>query len=100
MKGLVFVTGVGLFVAGLTIGSAAQTQSIKGHLMDVACSTSRHASEAGFKESHDKKCLTMDSCVKSGYSVITADNKVLELDAVINSRVRRKFQQRLDHSVA
>jgi hypothetical protein len=48
--------------------------------MDVACS-SQHAAEAGFTESHDKKCLLMGPCVKSGYSLVTADKKVLKFDA-------------------
>ncbi|MGD9796144.1 MAG: hypothetical protein AB7V43_21985 [Acidimicrobiia bacterium] len=52
---------------------------MKGTLMDIACS-SHHATEAGYTESHDKKCLLMDACVKSGYSLVTADKKVLKFD--------------------
>ena len=69
-------------LAGLTVPSAAQTQgqTLKGHLMDIACS-SHHATEAGYTEKHDKKCLLLESCVKSGYSLVTADKKVLKFDA-------------------
>jgi hypothetical protein len=67
-------------VIGLAIGAHAQTQPIRGTLMDIACS-SHHATEAGYTESHDKKCLLMDGCVKSGYSLVTADKKVLKFDA-------------------
>lgn len=80
MKVLAFAAGVGLIVIGLTIGGAAQAQDLKGHLVDVACS-SHHASEAGYAENHDKKCLLMDGCVKSGYSLVTSDKKVLKFDA-------------------
>ena len=73
-----------LALVGLTVSGSAQAQSqaqtLKGHLMDIACS-SHHATEAGYAEKHDKKCLLQDACVKSGYSLITADKKVLKLDA-------------------
>ena len=80
MKLFAFAAGIGLFVAGLTIGAAAQAQEVKGTLMDNACS-SHHATEAGYTEKHDKKCLLMDACVKSGYSLVTADKKILKFDA-------------------
>lgn len=61
-----------------TVSAGAQGQPTKGTLMDIACS-SHHATEAGYTESHDKKCLVMESCVKSGYSLVTADKKVAEV---------------------
>ncbi len=64
----------------LVASGAAQGQQVKGTLMDVACS-SHHGTEAGYAEKHDKKCLLMDACVKSGYSVVTADKKILKFDA-------------------
>jgi hypothetical protein len=72
-----------LLVAGLAVGGAAQTQqpqTMKGHLVDVMCAT-KHATEADYIAKHDKKCLLMEGCVKSGYSLVTADGKVLKLDA-------------------
>ena len=80
MKVLAFRCGVALVVVGLALSGAAQAQPVRGHLVDIACS-SMHASEAGYAEKHDKKCLLMDACVKSGYSVVTADKKVLKFDA-------------------
>ena len=71
---------VALVVIGLSVSGAAQGQAQKGTLMDIACS-SHHATEAGYTESHDKKCLLRGSCVKSGYSLVTADKKVLKFDA-------------------
>jgi hypothetical protein len=72
-----------LVVAGLTVGGAAETQqaqTLKGHLVDVMCAT-KHATEADYIAKHDKKCLLMEACVKSGYSLVTPEGKVLKLDA-------------------
>ena len=80
MKLFGFVASVALVVIGLSVSGAAQGPAQKGTLMDIACS-SHHATEAGYTESHDKKCLLMESCVKSGYSLVTADKKVLKFDA-------------------
>ena len=80
MKLLGFAASVALVVVGLSVSGAAQSAPLKGTLMDIACS-SHHATEAGYTESHDKKCLLMDACVKSGYSLVTADKKVLKFDA-------------------
>ena len=79
MKPFAWIAGAAL-VAGMSLTGAAQDQPLKGTLMDIACS-SHHATEAGYTEKHDKKCLLMDACVKSGYSLVTADKKVLKLDA-------------------
>ena len=81
MKSLHHLTA--LFLSLLLTG-AAQAQPTKGTLMDIACS-SHHAAEAGYTESHDKKCLLQDACVKSGYSLVTADKKVLKFDAKGNT---------------
>jgi hypothetical protein len=75
-----WIAGVGALLAVTVAGGAAQTRSLKGHLVDVMCA-SHHASEAGYAEKHDKACLLMDECVRSGYSLVTADHKVLKLDA-------------------
>jgi hypothetical protein len=73
-----------LAVVALAAGGAAQaqaqTQTLKGHLVDVMCAT-KHATEADYIAKHDKKCLLMDGCVKSGYSLVTPEGKVLKLDA-------------------
>lgn len=95
MKVLAFAAGVVLTVAGLTVGGAAQSRELKGTLMDIACS-SHHATEAGYTEKHDKKCLLMAACVKSGYSLVTADKKVLNFDAKGND-LALDFIKKTDH---
>ena len=72
-----------LVFAGFAVGGAAQAQqaqAMKGHLVDVMCAT-KHATEGDYIAKHDKKCLLMEGCVKSGYSLVTAEGKVLKLDA-------------------
>jgi hypothetical protein len=79
MKALGSILGAALVVI-IGVSAAAQGQPLKGTLMDNMCS-SHHAAESGYTESHDKECLLMDACVKSGYSLVTADKKVLKFDA-------------------
>jgi hypothetical protein len=95
MRVLAFAAGVVLTVAGLTVGGAAQSKELKGTLMDIACS-SHHATEAGYTEKHDKKCLLLTACVKSGYSLVTADKKVLNFDAKGNE-MTLDFIKKTDH---
>ena len=80
MKLLGFAASVALVVVGLSTSGAAQGAALSGTLMDITCS-SHHAKEAGYTESHDKKCLLRSGCIKSGYSLVTADKKVLKFDA-------------------
>ena len=74
-------------VAGLAATAAAQsgTQKFSGYLVDAVCA-GNHATEPGYAENHDKKCNLMDGCIKSGYSLITADQKVLKFDAKGNEQ--------------
>ena len=82
MRKLAFAAGTAWAVVWLAVAGAAQgqTQSLKGHLVDAMCA-SKHETEAEYIAKHDKKCLLMDGCVKSGYSLVTADGRVLKLDA-------------------
>ena len=79
MKLFGFAASIALVVIGLSVSGAAQGSPLKGTLMDIACS-SHHATEAGYTETHDKMCLLEAGCVKSGYSLVTADKKVLKFD--------------------
>lgn len=83
MKSFAIGAAVVLIVGGLATGARAASQEIKGTMVDVLCSA--HASDAKFMADHDKNCLLMDNCVKSGYSVVTADHKVLKFDAKGNA---------------
>jgi hypothetical protein len=78
MKQLVMVLALGLVVSGAAYAAQAQ-ETVNGYLVDVRCAT-QHAGEAGFAAKHNKECLLMDKCVKSGYAVLTADNKLIKFD--------------------
>jgi hypothetical protein len=82
MKIVALSAGVALMMAGFGLTGAAQarTETVKGHLIDVMCATKHQAEGAAYGATHDKKCLLMPGCVKSGYSVLTADKRILKLD--------------------
>ena len=82
-----YVLGVSLAVLAMSVPSLAQSnsQKVSGYLVDAVCA-GNHATEPGYKESHDKACNLMAGCVKSGYSLITADNKVIKFDAKGNDQ--------------
>src|SRR5205085_3187020 len=70
------------FAAASSIVAAAPQsggQKVTGYLVDAVCA-GNHAAEPGYKESHDKNCNLMAACVKSGYSLVLADNTVLTFD--------------------
>lgn len=75
-------TGILAFVSAVLLQpvfTQAKPVTVQGHLVDVMCAT-HHAEEgAAYGAKHDKMCLLMDECVKSGYSVLQADKTVLKL---------------------
>jgi hypothetical protein len=78
MRQLVMVLALGLVISGAAY-AAQGVETVNGYLLDVRCAT-QHAGEAGFAAKHNKECLLMDKCVKSGYAVLTADNKLIKFD--------------------
>lgn len=77
-----------LSLAAATAGAQAKAQTLKGHLIDVSCGTEKDANSKTAAK-HDKPCLEMDDCVKSGYGVMTADNKFYKFDAAGNQNARK-----------
>ena len=75
------ILGVWCVVTLLAAAPAAQsdTKKVSGYLVDAVCA-GNHATEAGYKEKHENSCNLMPVCVKSGYSLILADNSVLKFD--------------------
>lgn len=76
-----YLLGISLVVVGLTATAVGQasSQKISGYLVDSVCAVD-HATEPGYVANHDKRCQLMDACIKSGYSLVTSDLKVLKLD--------------------
>ena len=79
--------GALVVVVSLAIPAAGQSNSQKftGYLVDAVCA-GNHATEPGYAEKHDKNCNLMDGCIKSGYSLIMADHKVLKFDSKGNEQ--------------
>ena len=81
-----YFAGLSLATLALTAALAAQSeQKISGHLVDAVCAKN-HATESGYKEKHENTCNLHDSCIKSGYSLILSDNRVLKFDAKGNEQ--------------
>lgn len=76
-----YLLGVALFVVAFTVAMAAQSdgQKLSGYLIDTVCANN-HATEPGYAANHDKQCNLMAGCIKSGFSLITADDKVFKFD--------------------
>jgi len=79
---------IALMLLGAMAASALATDTtVKGYLVDRACA-SEDANNPGFGAKHTKNCLQMPNCEKSGYAVLTEDNKVITLD--YNGNVQAK----------
>jgi hypothetical protein len=74
-----------LAAANKTVGKKA---TLQGYLVDVSCATEKHKS-ADWAAKHGKDCLTMDDCAKSGYAVLTADQKLYKFDAAGNEQAKK-----------
>src|SRR6266567_3147482 len=92
-KTLFYILPAALFIAGFA--PAASTSTLKGILLDVACSSKAEVRlvpgpriEGGLivAEAHERQCLLMPDCQKSGYGVFTFDNKFVKFDATGNRK--------------
>jgi hypothetical protein len=70
--------------------AAGNSQQVSGYLVDISCSTENMKKpDPKFPASHDKSCLQMDECAKSGYAVLTPDNKIIKFDAKGNEEAQK-----------
>lgn len=74
--------------AAMAIGASAADTTVKGYLVDVACA-STDGSKPGFGASHDRSCLQMPDCSRSGYAVMTGDKKIIKFDAAGNQQAKK-----------
>jgi hypothetical protein len=77
-----------ILFAAVSLSAFAADTTVKGYLVDIACST-EEGSKPGFGAKHSKDCLQMDDCVKSGYGVLTSDNKVVKFDKAGNEQAKK-----------
>ncbi|MFM8535575.1 MAG: hypothetical protein ACKOEC_18620 [Acidimicrobiia bacterium] len=72
-------------IAGLASPSIAQTQTLKRTLVDNMCQM-KMKTDHGALAKHTRECALMDSCIKSGYAVVTDSGMVFKLDAKGNEQ--------------
>lgn len=85
---LLAIAGIFAFVIALQARNP-KTVIVEGYIIDNACAGS-HSKEPTFPErvkKHSTSCALMDSCVTSGYAVLTADAKLYKLDKAGNDAV-------------
>ena len=63
-------------LAAVLYAQSSKPLTVTGYLVDNACSEGKDVARA---KNHTTSCALMDSCEKSGYSVVTEDNKHYKL---------------------
>jgi hypothetical protein len=73
MNRKVLVVILSLAFAAIVYAQSSKAVTVTGYLIDNACAES--AKDLGTRaKGHTVSCALMDSCEKSGYSVVTEDN--------------------------
>jgi hypothetical protein len=68
---------------------AAQTKTIDGYLVDVACATDNAKTPTkDFGAIHTKDCMQMEDCAGTGFAVLTPDDKIIKFDSKSNQLAR------------
>jgi hypothetical protein len=80
-----------LALALLSTSLLAQEQTVTGILIDNACRL--EGMTRGSLVKHDKGCLQMGECAKSGYAIWTDDDKIFVLDAKSNVLARAEIRK-------
>ncbi len=71
---------ISLLLAMMAVSAFAADTTVKGYLVDRACAFDNYPNKPGFGAKHSKGCLQMPDCEKSGYAVITEDQKIIVFD--------------------
>ncbi|HLJ87357.1 MAG TPA: hypothetical protein VKZ53_11080 [Candidatus Angelobacter sp.] len=77
-----------LLLIATSMSAFAADAAIKGHLVDINCS-SDFGDRPGWAAKHSKKCLQMLPCEKSGYGVLTEDRKIIKFDDDGNQKAKK-----------
>jgi hypothetical protein len=88
-RALVVLSVAVLLAASAFAGGPGKKETVSGYLVDVMCSAELAEKGAAAAAKHDKECLQMADCVKSGYAVLTADKKVIKFDAKGNEEAKK-----------
>jgi len=77
-----------LLAPAASLAASGRKVTIKGTLVDMACAAERVNDLDSLRSKHTRKCLQMPACDKSGFGVLTEDDRVLRFDAAGNDRAR------------
>ncbi|HEV3038517.1 MAG TPA: hypothetical protein VHA33_12145 [Candidatus Angelobacter sp.] len=77
-----------LLLAAASLSAFAADTTVKGYLVDIACSSDL-GDRPGFGARHSKKCLQMLPCAQSGYGVLTEDKHVIKFDDKGNEQAKK-----------
>src|ERR1700749_3396578 len=77
MNRKLLVIMLSLAFAAVLYAQDAKPLTVTGYLIDNTCEDS--AKDASRAKGHTTSCALMDNCAKSGYSVVTEDNKRYKL---------------------
>jgi len=69
-----------LAFAAMLYAQSSTAIKVSGYLIDNACADSAKGELSTRAKGHTVSCALMDSCEKSGYSVVTDDNKRYKLN--------------------
>lgn len=78
-----------VLVASPVFAAKGHKVTLKGVLVDVSCATERASDLDSLRAKHTRKCLQMPDCDKSGFALLTPDNKVLRFDDAGNDKARK-----------
>ena len=70
-------------------GDAGKKVKLQGHLVDIQCSVNEKEEPEYMRTKHSRSCFQMPACEKSGYAVLTADDKIIRFDAAGNERAKK-----------
>jgi len=77
MNRKLLVVILSLAFAAMVYAQGAKPLTVTGYLIDNSCEDS--AKDAARAKTHSTSCALMDNCAKSGFSVVTEDNKRYKL---------------------
>jgi hypothetical protein len=89
MNGMHLVIGLILLALGAGVASGDGEEAVSGYLTDMSCAMpiSTHPEDIpDFGYSHDHDCLRKEACAKSGYAVLTTENRLLAFDPAGNRK--------------
>ena len=70
-------------------GDAGKKVKLQGHLVDIQCSVNEKEDPEYMRTKHSRSCFQMPACEKSGYALLTADDKIIRFDAAGNERAKK-----------